>query len=43
MIAVVYQPNPITFETFILDFINLFSNWAWTHYYNSEKNEEKSK
>lgn len=43
MIAIIYQPNPITFETVILDFIDFFKNWALTHYYISQKNEEKCK
>lgn len=39
MIAVIYQLNLITFETFILYFIDLLSNWVLTHYYNLQKNE----
>lgn len=43
VIAVIYQLNPITFETFILDYIDLFYNWALTYYYNSQNKEEKYK
>lgn len=43
MIADIYQPNSITFETFVLNFIDLFSNWALAHYYNSQENEENCK
>lgn len=39
MIAVIYQLYLITFETFILYFIDLLSNWVLTHYYNLQKNE----
>lgn len=40
MIAVIYELNPITLENIILNFIDLFSNWVLTHYYNLQKNEE---